>query len=95
MMDSYQDKNRGRFVTAVQLTKENAEDVAKWCSGHIVEEIDSLEPDKTYVGINLRAWHGDVARASEGDYILQDSLGEFLIRWPVEFESTFKKVEVE
>ena len=79
-------------IRAIQLTKENVKEVAVWCGGREVEEIDALDPEKTYVGLNLSSWSGMV-RASEGDYIIKDSLDTFHVRWPGEFEHQFKKVE--
>jgi len=79
-------------VEAVQLTKDNAHEVAAWCNaGAQVEEIDALEPDKKYVGLNLTSWNG-LTRASEGDYIIKDGLGTFHVRWPQNFEADFEKV---
>lgn len=77
---------------AVQLTKENVHEVAHWCVGQEVEEIDALEPDKRYVGLNFLSWNG-MHRASEGDYIIKDALGDFHSRWPDSFEQSFERVE--
>lgn len=78
-------------VEAVRLTKENVKQVAEWCTGQEVEEIDSLDPDLRFVGLNLITQIG-MRRASEGDYIIKDNLGTFHVRWPVEFEAMFKRV---
>lgn len=73
------DRYMGKFVEveAVQLTKENASEVATWCSGFPVTEIDALDPNKTYVGINVSTPSGPV-RVSEGEYVIQDLNGRFL-----------------
>lgn len=78
-------------VEAVQLTKENVREVAEWCTGKEITEIDSLDPDKKYVGLNFLSWEG-MTRAHEGDYIIKDSLGQFTWRWPENFEQSFEEV---
>ncbi len=79
-------------VEAVRLTKENVNQVADWCTGKEVEEIDALEPDIKYVGLNLLTPTG-WARASEGDYVVRDNIWGFYVRWPAEFEANFERVE--
>lgn len=91
-MDRYVNKQTGREVEAVLLTKENVAEVVAWCDGHQVEEVDALDPDKKYVGINFDSWQGR-ARVSEGDYLVKDPLGDFLVRWSEEFEAQFEKKE--
>ena len=90
-MQLYRRKDTGAEVEAIQLTKENIQEVAEWCVGQEVKEIDSLDNSKTYVGLNFISWDG-MARASEGDYIIKDPLGNFISRWGSSFEETFEKV---
>jgi hypothetical protein len=78
-------------IEAVQLTKQNVEEVAAWCAGKEVTEIDALEHTITYVGLNVITWDG-MARASEGDYILKDALGDFHIRKPHAFTTTYEPI---
>lgn len=85
-------KDTGVVVEAVQITKENVQYVADWCVGQEVEEIDALDTSKRYVGINFISWDG-MARASEGDYIIKDPVGNFISRWPHAFEENFERVE--
>lgn len=63
-------------VEAIQLGKDNAEEVAQWCGGLIVEEIDPEDDDKRYVAINIPTLEGTM-RASEGDYVIKGVRGEF------------------
>ena len=91
-MQRYKHKETGVEVEAVQLTKENASEVADWVVGKEVEEIDALDASRHYVGLNFISWDG-MARASEGDYIIKDPVGSFLSRWPEAFEANFEKVE--
>lgn len=74
-------------LIAVQLTKENASDLAKWCGGRIVEESDALSPQKKYVGINVPIFDGP-KRLSEGDYLARNRDGQFSV-WA---ERSFTKI---
>lgn len=78
-------------VNALELTKENVEQLALSCAGMIVEEIDSLDPTIRFVGINVPTVNG-VQRASEGDYIVQGSKGEFYIYKPEYFKTKFEMI---
>jgi hypothetical protein len=92
-MQNYKKRNNpnAAVIEAVKLTKENVDEVAEWCTGKEVEEIDGLNPEIRYVGLNFIAWDG-VTRASEGDYIVKDAIGEFHLRWADNFERDFEKV---
>ena len=90
-MQRYINKATGDEVEAVQLTPQNIHEVADWCTGQEVEEIDALDNTATYVGLNFLSWNGAI-RASEGDYIIKDGLGTFHSRWPHAFEENFEKV---
>jgi hypothetical protein len=85
------DNPKAGVIEAVKLTKENVSEVAEWCTGQEVEEIDALDPSIRYVGLNFIAWDG-VTRASEGDYIVRDAISEFHLRWADNFERDFEKV---
>lgn len=80
-------------VEAQKLSPENADKLAEWCGGLKVEELDAVDSSKTYVGINIPTLEGNM-RASEGDYIVKGTRGEF---YPVKegpFADTFDKVEI-
>lgn len=81
-------KTVGVEVQAIQLTHENVQDVADWCNGLEVRELDALDPTKEFVGINVPTFEGRV-RASEGDYIVKDSKGGITVRKPRGFTSLF------
>lgn len=55
-------------VLAEQLTSENADELARWCRGMVVEEINP-EDGSTYVGINIPTFDGTI-RVSEGAYLI-------------------------
>lgn len=60
------------------LTAENAAELAEWCGGRLVTEIDALNHSATSPGINVPC--GDeVERASVGDTILRNSHGHFQV----------------
>lgn len=78
-------------IEANCLTKDNAEAVALWCGGQLVEEINPEDSADRYVGINIPTLEG-VMRASEGDYIIKGVQGEFYPCKPSIFTSTYEKV---
>lgn len=78
-------------VEAVLLTHDNIEEVAQWCDGYIVDEQDALNPDITYVGINLDTTFGRV-RCSEGQVIVRDPHG-FRVFGFLNFTRLCRKVE--
>lgn len=66
-------------MEARTLTAKNAAEIAEWCGGVVVNEIDALDPSKTQPGINLQCKQ-EVKRACVGNVILQHSDGSFEIR---------------
>lgn len=79
---------RKGIVQARCLKKDLAEDIAQWCGGLLVTEIDA-ETDETFVGINVPTREG-MARASQNDWIVQGEQGDF---WPVpagQFEAIYE-----
>lgn len=58
-------------VKAVRVNEENAADVAKWCRGTIINEIDPEFPDETRPGINVPTIGGHISRASLGMYVIE------------------------
>lgn len=61
--------NPNILVEAVRLTEDNVEEVAKWCRGELVEEIDPEHPEETQFGINLLTPEG-TKRASLHMYVV-------------------------
>lgn len=62
-------KEDNTIVLAEQLTPENADELAHWCNGVVVEEIDPEDESNRYVGINVPSFDGAV-RVSEGAYLV-------------------------
>ena len=63
-------------VQAIQLALGNAGEVAVWCGGVVVEEIDPEDDNVRYVAVNIPTLEG-VMRASEDDYVIKGTKGEF------------------
>jgi hypothetical protein len=79
-------------VEAVQLTKENAHELAYWCDAQEVVEHDALDHNKTFVGLNFPTATG-MRRASEGDYILHNiGTTEFYAHSAQNFEIMYEKI---
>lgn len=50
------------------FTEENAVEMAQWCRGKLVEEIDPVDPEIKQPAINVKTKNG-IERAHVGDYI--------------------------
>jgi hypothetical protein len=75
-------------VEAVMLTKDNAEEVAQWCGGRIVEEVNPLDRDDVYVGINFPTYDGN-KRLSQGMVLVRNSRGGFQALSKIQFEKMY------
>lgn len=62
--------NHAILVEAVRLDENNAAEVARWCGGELVEEIDPQHPDEMQPGINFNTV-GGMARASLHMYVVK------------------------
>jgi hypothetical protein len=92
-MQKYRRKENPDFVVeAVQLTKANVREVAEWCIGKEIEETDAMDSSIKYVGLNLLTVVEGIRRASEGDFVVQDVIGGFHVRWPDNFLRDFEEV---
>lgn len=77
-------------VEAVKLSKANAAEVTQWCGGLEVEEVDPYS-EAVFVGVNIPTLEGTM-RASEGDYVIKGTQGEFYPCKPDAFDGTFELV---
>lgn len=84
-------KSKPVEVEAFKLSHENAQELARWCGGRIVEEISPIGPAKIYVGLNIPTING-VVRASEGDYVIKDARGMFYVRKSYLFDEAYEEV---
>ncbi len=82
-------KRKPAQIEARRLLSDKVEDIAHWCGGGIVQEIDALDSTKTFVGINVPTPHGP-KRAQEGDYVIKDEHGVFYTMKPVAFQMTYE-----
>jgi hypothetical protein len=67
-----------RLIEAVQLTKENLEEVLEWSGGFEVEEIDALNHELKFVGLNVVTALGP-RRCSEGEWLIKNKDGWFFV----------------
>lgn len=75
-------------VEAIQLTKENAEEVAAWCSGRVIEEYD-LGDEKT-VAVIFPTLSEGTKRVAEGQMLVKASSGHFMVHNAGFFNTMFK-----
>jgi hypothetical protein len=62
---------KDEWAEARQVSKESAKDIAEWCGGVLVEEIDPFDPSIKTPGVNVPTLRGP-KRASQGDYVILD-----------------------
>lgn len=82
-------KRRNILVHAEQLQESNAAELAMECGGMLVEEIDPFTNEKT-PGINVPTQLGNI-RASAGDYIVKNWMGQFSVEKPTKFEEEYER----
>ena len=58
------------MIEARTLTGANAEEIAEWCGGIVVNEHDALDHSVVSPGINLQCGN-EIERASVGDVIVK------------------------
>lgn len=80
-------------IEAVELTKDNVDELSKWCGGRPVEMKDALDEEKTFVGLNIPTLEGTM-RASEGDFIIKGLRGEFYPCKPDVFHAKYEELVV-
>lgn len=79
-------------VEAMQLTKENAEEVAAWCGGVVKEETNPADHTDVYVAVDYPTMDG-IKRLSEGMYLAKAEGGSFVKHSPGFFTTMFNPVE--
>lgn len=77
------------YIQAAQVTAENAEEIAAWCGGFTVEEIDPFDSTVRQPGINVPCEYGN-ERASIGHFVFKTKDEQFRIRKPGEFKSLWE-----
>lgn len=80
-------------IEAFQLDVDNAEELANWCGGVLVEEITPATDEAEEIrqpGINVPTPEG-MLRASVGDYIWRSGV-DFAVTTQSEFQATYEAV---
>lgn len=91
MFSKYLHRELRLVVEAVQVTDDNADQVASWCGGNTVLE-HSADGSGSSPGVNLQIAGGDWGRASLRDWVLLDSNGEFHAAKPGFFDRTYQLI---
>lgn len=81
-------------IEALELTPEKLDVAVSWTRGVEVVEIDPLDNRLRFVAINIPTSSGH-KRASEGDFIIKDALGNLTVMGPNEFRSKYIQNEKE
>lgn len=66
-------------MEARTVSVHSAKDIAEWCGGLLIEEINALDESVVTPGINVPCGDGETRRASVGDVVFQNSKGKFEI----------------
>jgi trehalose-6-phosphatase len=88
------------YVAAVQVTKSNFEDLAKWCQGEIrnidespVNKALDVDPDKQYIHVRVHnPKNPRQTKAHVGDWILYTERG-YKVYTEKAFKSNFDKLD--
>lgn len=91
-MSTFRRRSVESEVDARQVTETTAEQIAEWCGGFLVTEINSLEPDVRTPGINVPTARGSL-RASTGSYVVRDRSGDFTVYHEGSFHREFVEEE--
>lgn len=75
-------------VAADQLTKDNAEELARLCGGQVITETNPRDENQKYVGINVPTLRG-VERLSEGMMLVKYPEGSWGVMGPHTFREKF------
>lgn len=91
-------------IEAMQLTRENAHDVARWCGGRVIEEAKPGDPTDVYIAVDIPTLEGvmraeafhhstwDGTQYTGGDYIIRGVQGEFYPCKPDIFTATYRNI---
>lgn len=95
-------RHKSTPVEAVQLTRKNVNEVAKWCGGKVVERVKPGDPSDVYIALDLPST-GEPIRAETfhwsthdgrkyngGEYVVRDDNGAFHAVSPVDFEAEYE-----
>lgn len=94
MPQKYKLMSTGEIFLAEVLKHDNGMELAHWCHGKPVTEIDAFDDALTFMGINVPTLTG-TKRLSEGDYLVQSENGYFHVVARFEFEQTYKSLNAD
>lgn len=89
-------------IEAMHLTRENIEEVARWCGGRVVREEKPGDPTDVYVALDIPTLEGRMRAETfhpstyrngayqGGDYVIRGVQGEFYPCKPDIFEATYE-----
>lgn len=66
-------------IEAVQLSRENIEELAVWCGGDIIREPKSSDPSDVYLALTVPRVNGPLD-AQIGDFVIKNARGRFEIK---------------
>jgi hypothetical protein len=87
-METWVRKETGIEVEAIRLNEDNAAEVAAWCRGELIEEIDAEHPEEKQPGINVPTPTGN-QRASLHMYVIKFGK-HFFVSVPRVFELSYQ-----
>lgn len=80
-----------QFVEAEQVSPSTADAIAAWTGGIKIEEIDAVDSEKKFVAVNFPTLQGN-KRASEGDYVVKGTAGNFKVMGKHQFQATYEPI---
>lgn len=85
-------RQKPKDVDAIQLTQDNVSQVADWCGGVMVLEVDPEDDAIELWALNVPSIKAEtgVARASDGDYVIRDEHNRFSVMSSGEFTNKYE-----
>ena len=68
-------------IEAIQLSRENIEEVAVWCGGEIITEPKASDPSDVYMALTVPRANGPLD-AQINDYVIKNARGRFEVMKP-------------
>jgi hypothetical protein len=90
-MQTYKHRQNGKLCEAVQLSKDNVDDLELLTGGVSVVEHDALLPDRTYAALNVPTPEGN-QRLQEGFWLVHVGNTFWVVR-PGQFERMWEEVD--
>jgi len=78
-------------IEAMRLSRATAEEVARWCGGHVSHQSNPSDPSDIWTGVAIPTLEG-VMTAQLGDWVIKGVKGEFYPCQPDIFAATYELV---